>query len=287
MLINHHTHCEFCDGQASAHDMAEAARAAGFSILGFSSHAPLPFGTDWNMDGSRLEAYLGTIRTLAAEHASPRAGIPAMSILVGLEIDFIEGLCGPADGRFREARLDYSIGSVHYVSPAGPPTVGFTVDEPEDDFAAHLESFYGGDADALVEDYYAAVAACVRAGGFDILGHLDLVRKNNGGQSRFREDTGRYRASAMQVVDALAGTGIIVEVNTGGMARGKTDSPYPALWIAKELNARGIAVCVNSDAHQTNQLLANRDDGLRLASEAGYRKLTVVGIDGRRELPLE
>ncbi len=287
MLTNHHTHCEFCDGRTTARLMADVARDAGFSILGFSSHAPLPFGTDWNMDGSRLGEYLSTIRSIAAEHESPRAGKPAMSILVGLEIDYIEGLCGPADGRFSEARLDYSIGSVHYVSPAAAPAVGFTVDEPEEDFATHLESFYGGDAGALVEDYYAAVAACVRGGGFDILGHLDLVRKNNRGQSRFREDTERYRAAAMQAVDALAGTDIIVEVNTGGMARGKTDSPYPALWIARELKARGVAVCVNADAHQGSHLLANRDDGLRLAHEAGYRMLTIACKGGRRELPLE
>lgn len=287
MLTNHHTHCEFCDGKITARAMADAARDAGFSILGFSSHAPLPFGTDWNMDGSRLEAYLAEIRSLAVEHGLPRAGKPAMTILVGLEIDYIDGLCGPADGRFKKAGLDYSIGSVHYVSPAGPPTVGFTVDEPEEDFAAHLRSFYDGDADALVEDYFAAVAACVKAGGFDILGHIDLIRKNNRGQSRFREDTERYRAAAMQAVDALVGTDIIVEVNTGGMARGKTDSPYPALWIAKELKSRGIPVCVNADAHHSSHLLANRDDGLRLAREAGYHTLTIVGKDGRRELPVD
>ncbi|MBN2875563.1 MAG: histidinol-phosphatase, partial [Spirochaetales bacterium] len=268
----------------SAAQMAAAAYDAGFSTLGFSSHAPLPFETDWNINAARLAEYVETIRGLNQEYS------PAMRVLVGLEVDYIAGLCGASDGRFSSLGLDYTIGSVHFVTPAdapqpsalaldanGVPLFGFTVDEPQEDFDAHLASFYDGDTDALVDDYYRAVAESVRAGGFEILGHLDLIRKNNRGQSRFREDTDRYRAAAMSVVEALAGTGIIVEINTGGMARGKTDSPYPALWILKELRARGVAVCINADAHAPEHLVAYREEALSLAHEAGYREFAVLG----------
>ncbi|MBU1079794.1 MAG: histidinol-phosphatase, partial [Spirochaetes bacterium] len=263
-------------------------------ILGFSSHAPLPFATPWELEASRLEEYAETIRAIGREHA------PGMEVLLGLEIDYVEGLCGPADGRFEGVGLDYSIGSVHYVTPSGAPrpsalaldgsgvpTFGFTVDESQESFDAHLASFYGGDADALVADYYAALAACVRAGGFDILGHFDLVTKNNRGQSRFREDTDAYRDAAMSAVDALAGTDVIVEINTGGMARGKTDAPYPAPWILKELRARGVGICVNADAHAPEHLAGFRDAGLRAAAEAGYRRLEAIGASGRFAIPLE
>ncbi len=293
MLTNYHTHCDFCDGRASAPVMAEAARQAGFSVLGFSSHAPLPFRTTWNMPMEQLGEYVETIRGLARAHA------PSMEVLAGLEIDYIEGLCGPADGRFAGAGLDYTLGSAHFVTPAGAPrpsasaldaagapTFGFAVDEPEADFDAHLAAFYDGDAQALVDDYYAAVAACVRAGGFDMLAHLDLVRKNNRGQARFSETSARYREAAMRAVDAVAGTDIIVEINTGGMARGKTDSPYPALWILKELKARNVRVCINADAHAPEHLRANRGDGVRVAAEAGFRNLVVVGRAGRLEVPV-
>lgn len=293
MLTNYHTHCEFCDGKTTASAMAEAARLAGFSILGFSSHAPLPFKTRWNMKMASLGGYVETVRELGRLHA------PGMRILAGLEVDYIDGLCGPADGRFDGAGLDYRIGSVHFVLPdgapapaadaldgAGEPTFGFTVDESEDAFDAHLERFYDGDAEAMVDDYYAALAACARAGGFDILGHFDLVRKNNGGQRRFSEDGRRYRDAAMMAVEAVAASGAIVEINTGGMARGKTDSPYPATWILKELKARGVGVCLNADAHETRHLSANRDDGLRAAAAAGYDRLTVIGPDGRYESEL-
>jgi len=293
MLTNYHTHCDFCDGKVSASVMADAARRAGFSALGFSSHAPLPFSTTWNMDMGRLGDYVETIRELRPVHA------PDMDVLVGLEIDYVEGLCGPADGRFSGAGLDYTLGSAHFVTPAGAPrpsiaaldaagvpTFGFTVDEPEDDFDTHLAVFYDGDAERLVDDYYFAVAACAKAGGFDMLAHFDLIRKNNRGQARFREDTARYRDAAMMAVEAVAASGVIVEINTGGMARGKTDSPYPAVWVLKELRARNVRVCLNADAHAPEHLTANRSDGMRAALEAGYRSLVAIGRTGRYEIPI-
>lgn len=293
MLTNFHTHCEFCDGKATAAAMADAARRAGFSILGFSSHAPLPFVTRWTMKQASLGDYVDAIRGLGRTHG------PDMRILVGLEVDSIEGLCGPADGRFDGAGLDYRIGSVHFVLPdgapaptpealdeTGEPTFGFTVDESEEKFGDHLSRFYDGDAEAMVDDYYAAVAACARTGGFDILGHFDLVRKNNRGQRRFSEEGRRYRDAAMAAVEAVAESGAIVEINTGGMARGKTDSPYPAAWILRELKARGVGVCLNADAHETRHLSAHREDGLRAAAAAGYDRLTVIGPDGRFQVEL-
>jgi histidinol-phosphatase (PHP family) len=294
MLTNHHTHSEFCDGTATAEIMAAAAREAGFSILGFSSHAPLPFRTEWTMDMEALPAYMETIRSLTALHA------PAMRVLAGLEIDYIENCCGPSDGRFKAAGLDYSIGSVHYVSPtgaprpsstsfndSGDPAFGFGVDEDEADFKAHFAEYYHGDGESMMLDYWAAVTACIRDGGFDILGHIDLIRKNNTNQSIFREDSAAYRAAAMAAVDALAGSGIIVEINTGGMARGKTDSPYPALWILKELKARRVDICINADAHAPEHLLAHREAAVHLAKDAGYGSLTVIGPEGRFEIPLD
>jgi len=297
MLTNHHTHCDFCDGTTSAAAMADVAQAAGFSVLGFSSHAPLPFSTVWNMDLGDMTAYVSTIRGLADTHA------PALEILAGLEVDFIAGLCGPADGRFSAFELDFTIGSTHFVTPLGipadavsnpsscldqrgEPKFGFTVDEPAADFDRHLEEFYSGDSMRMVADYYKALTASIRVGGFDILGHFDLIRKNNHGQSKFSEDSALYREAAMQAVEALRGTEIIVEVNTGAMTRGYTTTPYPALWILKELKARRVPICVNADAHAPSHLQLHREAALRLASEAGYHVLTIPTKLGRQEIPL-
>lgn len=283
MYANHHTHTEYCDGKASAAAMAAEASRLGMRVLGFSSHAPLPFRTEWTMDWANLDAYAATIRSLAAEYA-PKD----MDVLLGLEIDYIDGLCGPADGRFASLGLDFSIGSVHHVRP---PALGddplATVDGAQEGFDALIAQGYGGDALGLAEDYYRAVGLCVKAGGFDILGHFDLVRKNNPAQTRFREDHRRYRDAAMEAAEALRGTGVIVEINTGGMARGKTRSPYPEQWILRELRAIDVPVCVNSDAHDTAHLSAFREAGVEAARAAGYRELTIVRRGRRETVPLD
>jgi histidinol-phosphatase (PHP family) len=281
MLTNYHTHSEYCDGRISAAEMAEAAYAAGFSILGFSSHAPLPFETEWTMDPVRTADYTRTVRELGKAYRG------RMEILLGLEIDYIENICGPSDGRFDSLGLDFTIGSVHHVCP---PRLGYdalaTVDNGQDSFDALIAQGYDNDTTALVNDYYKAAAACIEAGGFDIFGHFDLIRKNNPNMSRFREDTGQYKEAAMMAVDALTGSGIIVEINTGGMARGKLPSPYPAAWILKELNVRGIDICLNSDAHASAHLLACREAGLQAAAQAGYDSLTIITPRGRERVPL-
>lgn len=261
--------------------MADAAMDLGFKVLGFSSHAPLPFATDWTMNRADLPAYVETIRAIGRKHA------PGMEVLLGLEIDYIAGLCGPADGRFDAFGLDYSIGSVHHVAPAslGDDPLS-TVDGPQEGYDALIARGYGGDGLALAEDYYAALATCVKVGGFDILGHFDLIRKNNFRGSRFRLDVPRYRDAVMGAVDALEGSGIIVEINTGGMARGKTDSPYPEIWILRELRARDVAVCVNSDAHSPAHLLACQEAGLESAMAAGYRELVAITRAGRISIPI-
>lgn len=261
--------------------MAEAAYAAGFSILGFSSHAPLPFETEWTMDPERLPDYVRTVRDLGEAYHG------RMEILLGLEIDYIEGICGPSDSRFDGLGLDYIIGSIHHVRP---PRLGYdalsTVDDGQENFDALLAQGYDHDTASLVEDYYKAAAACIKAGGFDIFGHFDLIRKNNPNMSRFREDTEQYKAAAMMAVDALTGTDIIVEINTGGMARGKLPSPYPAAWILKELKARNIEICLNSDAHASAHLLSCREAGLQAAAEAGFDCLTIITTRGRERVPL-
>jgi histidinol-phosphatase (PHP family) len=261
--------------------MAEAAFAAGFSILGFSSHAPLPFETEWNMNQDKVADYVRVVRTLREAYHG------RMEVLLGLEIDYIEGICGPSDGRFDGLGLDYTIGSVHHVRP---PRLGYdalaTVDDGQDSFDALIAQGYDNDTNALIEDFYRAATACIQAGGFDIFGHFDLIRKNNPNMSRFREDTGQYKAAAMTVVDALAGSGIIVEINTGGMARGKLPSPYPAPWILRELKVRNIEICLNSDAHASAHLLAFREAGLQSAAAAGYESLTIITSSGREKVPL-
>ena len=77
------------------------------SSIGFTSHAPVPFKTDWTMDPKDLPGYLAEINRLKAEYRGK------IEIYLGLEVDYLP--------EFPEARLDrftgldYVIGSIHYM----------------------------------------------------------------------------------------------------------------------------------------------------------------------------
>ncbi len=273
-LCDYHAHTAYCDGDSPPRAMAEAALAKGLGVFGLSGHAPLPFSTTWNMEAVDAPAYLAEVRALSREFAG------RMELLVGMEIDWMGDSGGPARAGPWAAGLDYRIGSVHFVR--AEDGARFTVDSPEDEFIADFAAHCPAGGRPLVEDYYARIAAMALEGGFDILGHLDLPKKNNRGGRLFSESDPWYRDAVMRAVEAIASSDAVVEVNTGGISRKRIDEPYPSVWILKELRVRGVRAVICSDAHQPADILAHRDKALASLVEAGYRELAVLERGGWR-----
>ena len=248
--------------------MAEAAYAAGYAALGFSSHAPLPFATDWTMKSERLPAYIEEIGRLKSIWAG------RMEILLGLEIDWIEGMVAPGDGRFAEAGLDYRIGSVHYIDPCGEGS--FTIDSPAEEFDRNVRELAKGDGRLVYRSYYHNLAKAIEAGGFDILGHLDLVVRNNKDGRWFDEDSRDYLDAALEAVEPLAESGAIVEINLGALLRGKAKAPHPSLPILRRLRDLGVPITFSADAHHVSHLGAGIDVARAHADAAGYSEVAVL-----------
>src|SRR5687767_9147307 len=102
MWTNYHTHCNFCDGKENPEKYIEQAIKLEMPVLGFSSHAPLPFDCLWCMPTESLDDYLAFID-------AARTRFPEIEIYKGLEVDYIPGTVTPSDFR---SQLDYTIGSV-------------------------------------------------------------------------------------------------------------------------------------------------------------------------------
>jgi histidinol-phosphatase (PHP family) len=283
---NYHTHCQYCDGRATAAEMAAAAAAKGYSVLGFSSHCPLPFPSEGNMELSRLGEYAGEIRALGRDWEGR-----GLEILLGLEIDYLPGRCSPRDEVFASAGLDYSIGSVHYVELPGSGR--FAVDYGAVEMGDRLRHFEGSDPGrAMYEAYYRMLGELIEGGGFDILGHYDLVRKNNdaaatGEGKLFDEASAAYLDAALAPARLLRGTDIVVEINVGGMSRGKVKSPYPSLPILRELRSEGARITFSADAHAPEHLGAHLDDARELARAAGYKSVAALSKGKWSEVGIE
>ncbi len=263
-----HTHTHFCDGQDDINTVCRSACEKGLVSLGFSSHAPLPrgsgFESDWHIQDGQLDAYVEAVLRAKKEWEG------RLTVYLGLEIDYIRGVMGPMDPLFRNLGLDYCIGSVHYVIPPNGAKP-FTVDGSFEEAARGIKEGYAGDGEAYMHAYWEAVRDMIGHGGFDILGHIDLVKKNNQHEEWFSLAGKVYLTAAEQTLDKLTGT-TVVEVNTGGLIRGKTKDCYPSLEILKMMKSRGIPVTINADAHRAQDVTGYYDTAARTLSEAGYSK---------------
>lgn len=262
LLTNYHTHTEFCDGKGSPADMLSKANQSGFRALGFSAHAPLPFENPFTLKESDLQPYIEAVNQLK------NRGIT--EVYVGLEIDCLPGLITPADESWKTLGLDYSIGSVHALIGPDEQYPMLSVDGPQEMLDFLLDEVYLGDEKALIEAYYRRVADLCQLGGFDILGHYDLVKKHNLKRQFFNEEAPWYRDIVISTLDVVAQAGVIMEVNYGGMLRGATEEVYPPLWLLKEARKRHIPVQINADAHHPDHLGVHHQYSRELLLQAGY-----------------
>ena len=234
---NLHTHTCYCDGKGTPAEIAVEARKLGFRMLGFSGHEYAPHDLDACMSPESTKQYNLEIEELKSLYQG------VMEIHRGIERGYFGGPNGYT--------YDYVIGSVHYVQKNG---VFICVDDTPEILAEGVEKHYGGDWMAMVEDYYALVGDVRRKTGADIIGHLDLVTKFNHDNRFFDENSTRYKKAALRAVAALAKDRPIFEINTGGMARGYRDRPYPADFILEEISRLGCPVILSSDCHDGRSL---------------------------------
>lgn len=266
MRFSFHTHSTFCDGKAPAELMAETAMAQGYSFLGFSSHAPVPFQTRWNLPWEKAASYVETIRSLAVQY-EPRG----MRILLGMETDYAPGITMPDNPAYKPFNLDYRIGSVHYIAP--PMEGAFTVDEPQESFARNVARWCGTDHAQIWKRYWLYMCEMIERGGFDIIGHFDLVKKNNADGRWFDPEDQHYLAAAFEAVDLAADKGLVAEINTGSIARGTHHEVYPSAALLKRMRERGMRLTIGDDAHAPSHLGHFQHAAVKAALQAGFRSL--------------
>ncbi len=247
-----HVHTTFCDGENTAEEMVQAAIEKGFSVLGFSGHAPMPFETDFSMSEEGAVRYRKEIARLREKYRD------RIRIYCGVEQDYFSE--ASADG------YDFVIGSVHYVKKDG---CHLCIDDTRERLVDAAEKHYGGDMLAVAEDYYATVRDLVRKTGADVIGHFDLITKFNEDGTLFSAGHPRYRAAWQSAASALLPYGIPFELNTGAMSRGYRAAPYPSEEILRYLALHGGCGLLSSDSHRAQSLGFGFDAAARMAQAAG------------------
>lgn len=264
-----HTHTSFCDGKNTMAEMVEAAFRAGIRYYGVSGHAHTPCPSDVGVCmGTDMTAYRQEVLRLREEYAG------RMEVLLGLEWDALSDVSHEG--------FDYWIGSVHNLQVDG---TYFTVDWTGEHLEENCRALYGGDYDALAEAYYREVGR-VAAMKPTILGHIDLITKLNAGNRFFDENSLRYKAAALNALQKIDREHTALEINTGAMARGYREAPYPALFLLQAWREMGGRIILTADAHTAAGVLYAYDDSVALAKAAGFDCCTVLTMDGFLDCPL-
>ena len=242
----------------------EAAAAAGIDELGVSEHVYRfrqaldlwrhPFWQEQAVDD--LDAYCEFVRD--------------SGLRLGIECDFVPGAEDRSANLLDARRFDYVVGSVHFVGEAAVDHPGWDVWEGADD------------PDEVWRRYFDALAECARCGLFDILAHPDLVKVWGRARPLPKRD---LRAFYEPAVEAIAASGIAVEVSTAGL-RKPVGELYPSAAFAEMCVEAGAVFALSSDAHRPEEVGLGYDRALELLADLGVEEICVFEGRQRRLEPL-
>jgi histidinol-phosphatase (PHP family) len=133
----------------------------------------------------------------------------------------------------------------------------------------------------MVESYLDSEEAMIRAGGFDVLGHPDLVKLHNKGNKFFDPKSDFYLKRITALAVLLAEAGVPSELNTGGLNRDKISECYPSVDFLKHFHRQNVPIVINADAHRAVELDGHYEEAREIMLEAGYTE-TVI-FEGRTD----
>jgi histidinol-phosphatase (PHP family) len=266
VIVDYHMHLRSERGEIAHETEAvepyvEAARAAGIDEIGFTEHVyyfrqtrslwSVPYQTERCVYD--IESYVE-----AVVQARGR-GLP---VKLGLEVDYVPGREEETRELLAPYPWDYLLGSVHFID-------GLGVDgEPR------LVDSVG--VEVTWRRYFESLAEAARSGLFDSLSHPDLVKIFGDRAESF--DYG-------PIVDAIAESGIAVEVSTAGLHK-PVGELYPHPEFLTACRERGVPVTTGSDAHEPRVVGRDFDRARELLGTVGYDTVTVFEQRKARQEPL-
>lgn len=272
MLIDYHTHHARC-GHAvgSLEEYVRRGIEIGLSQIGLSDHMPLlhvdpaAYYPEMAMPMEELPRYVEEAFLLKEKYRGQ------IDVRVGLEGDYIEGWEKQIESIIRAYPWDYVIGSVHFLG-----------EWDVSDFR-QVHHWEGQDVFAVYERYYDAVAKAAATGFYDIMGHLDVIKRFG-----HRPDAARQaetEALERRALEAVRAAGVAMELNASGLSKPVAEM-FPSRRVLAAAIEMGIPLTVGSDAHDPMKLSEHLDKARALLHELGVRELATFEKRSRKMIPL-
>jgi histidinol-phosphatase (PHP family) len=226
----HTPRCKHAKGPLEAY--VERACQLGLRQVGFADHNPLPnkLGADARMDESELDDYVADVLRLRDRFRGQ------IEVLLGIEMDYLEGLESYCEKMIAQYPWDYVLGSIHYL-----------------DSECRISSWprkFTGDATALYRRYFELVRKLARSGLYDVVAHFDVVKRSG------RSIPAPLDGDLQHTLEEIARAGLCLEINTSGHRHPELTKPepYPSFPIIEQAILLKIPLTVNSDAHEPSQV---------------------------------
>jgi histidinol-phosphatase (PHP family) len=266
VIVDYHMHLrngreQIAHDTSSVEAFVEAARRAGVDEIGFTEHVYYfrQTRTLWTVPYQAERCVYDLELYVEAVMQARERGLP---VKLGLEVDYVPGREDETRRLLEPYPWDYLLGSVHFVD-------GLGIDgEPRLLDAVGVEEAW--------LRYFDALEAAARSRLFDSLSHPDLVKIFGE-----RDDAFDYRP----VVDAIAESGVAVEVSTAGL-RKPVGELYPHPLFLAACREREAPVTLGSDAHSPDVVGRDFDRACELLQSAGYETVTVFEQRRGRQEPL-
>lgn len=256
-LIDYHMHTILSDGKNTYEEMVISGIEKGLGEIGISDHVCLKT-VPWAISEIDIPVMTDQMLELKDKYKED------INVKFGIEIDYFPEREDEIREIIQSLPLDYVIGSVHFIGDWN-----FDSDK----------SLYGKwSNDELYHMYYELVQLAASSGLFDIIGHLDIIKK-------FRVYPESDKSALLEeTLSIIKKNNVVVELNTGGKDRPCADFT-PSAEIIERCFHHKIPVTISSDAHSISQVARHYETGINLLKSVGYSEL--VTFEKRRRGSLQ
>jgi histidinol-phosphatase (PHP family) len=269
--LGYHHHNFFCDGKEKLDKYIQEAVKQGFKGFGFSSHAPFLFYNKWSISSDNLNKYIQEIEKLTNQYAGK------IRIFKSLEIDYLPEKIQSFDFFKTTYNLDYTIGSIHYVTVPNSDEHLF-IDGPRDRFMEKLQAVFNGDYKHAVQCYFEQTMQMIETQRPDIVGHIDKISMNMQEFLSAKAYPLWYKDLLWDTLKCAKNKGSLVELNLRGLIKGKWHTSFIDEQFLPWCRDLKLPMVVSTDAHHPQEVAKMYDYGIHLLKSNGIR--SIYGFDG-------
>lgn len=238
-MIDYHIHTDLCKhATGTMEEYVEFAINIGLKEICFTDHNPFAnsFDIDHRMREKEFHFYIDNIIKLQKNY-------PEISILSGLETDYIEGEERYLDDLLNRYPIDFVLMSIHFISGWNNKQWVFNYSN----LKKPIKEIYS--------DYYKTMKNGIKTGLFDCIAHFDLIRNGIDNILLTNKD------DIETILELTKKFDLSIEINSSGIRKNK-GGIFPKIDLIKKIVKKGIPVTFGSDAHHPYQVGDNLDNVL-------------------------